>query len=142
MLTGGKLALSAIPNVEIVTLIILLTASVLGLTVALSVTLIFCTVEILLWGFGYWVFAYYVYWPLLAFICFFFTRKERQQVHVAIIIGFMSFIFGVITTSLIPLWRALFKTADFLYIRRILRQRYSLLSHSYSIKFSYCASYL
>lgn len=67
-LTGGKYALSFIPNIEIVTLLILCYAFVFGLKISLSSTLIFVTIEGFLYGFNTWLISYYIYWPLLC-IC-------------------------------------------------------------------------
>lgn len=96
MLTSGKIALSFIPNIEIVTLFIVLISSVMGLKYSLPSTLIFVTVEILIYGFNYWVIAYYIYWPLLSIVIYLF--KDRRPITIAIITVFMTFIFGIITT--------------------------------------------
>lgn len=98
MLTGGKYVLSTIPNIEIVTLVIVLISGVFGLCFALPVILIFVTVEILIYGFGYWVIAYYVYWPLLSIIFSIFLKKEKNPFFIALLGAFTTFLFGLITT--------------------------------------------
>jgi hypothetical protein len=62
----GQVALRVIPNVEVVTLFVVCFSFALGLSTALPAAVIFCTLEWVLYGFGYWVPAYYVYWSLLA----------------------------------------------------------------------------
>ncbi len=65
-ITGGKLALAAVPNVEIVTLLIIVYTAVFGLSVSLPVTLIFVSAEILIFGLNTWVVSYYIHWCALA----------------------------------------------------------------------------
>lgn len=66
ILTGGKLALLLITNVEIVTVLILVYAYVFGKKISLASTFIFVTIEPMLYGFNSWVISYYIYWPMLA----------------------------------------------------------------------------
>ena len=65
--TAGKLALSALPNVEVVTLLLASYGYVFGPGGVLS-AFVFCGVEMLIWGVGSWVILYFVYWPLLALV--------------------------------------------------------------------------
>lgn len=96
MLTVFKLALSFVPNVEIVTLLIAAYASAMGIVYALPAALIFCTVEIALYGVGSWVLLYYVYWCLLATVCGLSLKGGR--VVFAVIIGAVgSALFGVLS---------------------------------------------
>lgn len=64
LLTGGKEALAAIPNVEVVTLLCALGGYALG-AVALASIAAFVTVEGAIYGFGSWILSYYVHWPLV-----------------------------------------------------------------------------
>lgn len=64
LLTGGKEALAAIPNVEVVTLLCALGGYALG-AVALASIAAFVTVEGAIYGFGSWIISYYVHWPLI-----------------------------------------------------------------------------
>lgn len=96
MLTAFKFALSFVPNVEPVTIMILVYGSALGLAYALPATLIFCTVEIAIYGVGSWVLLYYVYWTLLALLSSLLLRGRRAVL--AIILGvFGSILFGVLS---------------------------------------------
>ena len=90
-LTGGKLALSAVPNIEIVTILILAYGSVFGVFYVLPATLIFCAVETMIYGFGTWVVSYFIYWPALGVLA---------AVLRALILGVAATaFFGVLTTS-------------------------------------------
>ncbi|MDR2635024.1 MAG: hypothetical protein LBC13_03470 [Clostridiales bacterium] len=75
VLSGAKLALRVIPNVEVVTLLILLYASFAnGRAVFLSVTA-FCVIETAMYGFGTWVPLYLIYWNSLGFAGRLFLNK-------------------------------------------------------------------
>lgn len=63
-LIGGKEALAAIPNVEIVTLLCAVYGFTLG-PLALVSVLAFVTCEGVLYGFGSWLVSYFIYWPLV-----------------------------------------------------------------------------
>ncbi len=63
----AKLVLSFLPNVEIVTLLCALYGYVFGVWGVLS-TVIFVTIEPLIWGIGSWIISYYMYWPLIALV--------------------------------------------------------------------------
>lgn len=98
MLTGGKLALLFLPNVEVVTLIIILTSCVFGITVSLPATLIFVTVEPFFHEINTWLISYYIYWPLLALVFSIFMKNKENPLFPAILTAIMTFLFGVITT--------------------------------------------
>jgi len=96
MLTALKLALAGIPNVEVVTLLIIVYGSALGISYALPATLIFCAVETALYGFGSWVLLYFIYFPLLALISSLLLKGKRLPL--AIILGAVgSVLFGVLS---------------------------------------------
>ena len=63
----GKLALSFLPNIEVVTLLCALYGYVFGLLGIVSVV-VFVSIEPLIYGFGTWVVAYYLYWPFVAVV--------------------------------------------------------------------------
>lgn len=98
-LTVLKLALSFIPNVEAVTLLIICYASTFGARRTMTATMIFCTVEILLYGFGSWVILYYIYWNALAFTAALCLKKPSPVVAVVVAVVFTAF-FGVLSTAI------------------------------------------
>lgn len=67
-MTAGKLALSFIPNVEIVTLLFIVYTIVFGYKKVLLVSLVFTTTEIFIYGFSTWFLVYYMIWPILIII--------------------------------------------------------------------------
>ena len=63
----GKLALAALPNIEVVTLLIALYGYVFGL-LGVACAIVFVSIEPLIYGFGTWVATYFIYWPLVALV--------------------------------------------------------------------------
>lgn len=99
-LTGGKFALSSIPNVEIITLLIMVYTIVFGLRISLPTVLIFVTLEMFIFPFNTWVLSYYVYWPMLAIVTRLCSKliKKNQYLFPALIAGVMTLFFGVLTS--------------------------------------------
>ena len=94
-----KLALSAIPNVEAVTLLVGVFSSVFGYLGVLA-TLVFVCLEPLIWGFGTWVVSYFLYWPFLALaFAIFFRRESRlQRLSATLFALIMTLWFGVLSS--------------------------------------------
>ncbi len=74
----GKLALSFLPNVEVVTLLTALYGYVFGLYGVLA-SVIFVCIEPLIWGVNTWIVLYFVYWPLVAAIFFVFGKTDLKN---------------------------------------------------------------
>ena len=90
----AKLALAFLPNIELVSLLLILYALTVGYR-SLYVVAAFILIEGLLYGFGiWWVFYLYV-WPLLILltICF---RKQDSVLFWAIFSGIYGLLFGLL----------------------------------------------
>lgn len=97
LLTALKFALSFIPNVEVVTLLIMVYAAVFGAAYTLPAVVVFCAVEIAIYGAGSWVILYFIYWPMLAAVsCLLFARRRNIFLAVAVAVV-MSALFGVLS---------------------------------------------
>lgn len=136
LLSIVKLALSFIPNVECVTLIIAVFTSVFGIGITLPAVLIFVANEILIYGIGTWVISYFVYWPLLTLgfgICKKFGGKDIAYMITAII---FTIFFGVLT-SLIDtglftgFYENFFNRFTVIYIRGIVFYIVHIISNSF-----------
>lgn len=77
-LTGGKLALMGIPNVEIVTALLIVYSVILGPLRGATIAVTFCCIECMLWGFGFWVPIYFIHWPAIAIMAGLINRKHRH----------------------------------------------------------------
>ena len=100
LLTVGKMAFAAVPNVEVVTVLIIVYGATLGLPYALAATLIFCTVEMAIWPPHTWVLLYYIYWPSLAVVSSLILRRTgilKTTVFAVIIAIIGSFLFGLLS---------------------------------------------
>lgn len=96
LLTGGKLAMSGLPNIEPITLLLIVFSASFGWQMAMVSALTFCTLEVLLYGFGSWVITYYIYWSLLALVAGLILKKQKK-LWVAVIIALIgTLLFSVI----------------------------------------------
>ncbi|MBR7162443.1 MAG: hypothetical protein IKD35_00555 [Clostridia bacterium] len=103
LITALKFALSFLPNVEVITVLIAVFSTVWGLKYSLPATLIFCTVEMAIYGVGSWVPLYYIYWPILSVVFHFALGGKRTPVAmgIALPIGILfSALFGVLSASM------------------------------------------
>ena len=97
-LVGGKYVLSAIPNVEIVTLLCAVYGYVLGFTGLISVY-VFVVAESFLYGFGTWVVSYFVHWPAVCatFMLLSYIKKPSRVLFTAAAV-LLTFLFGVFSS--------------------------------------------
>jgi hypothetical protein len=73
----AKLALSALPNIELVTLLVALYGYVFGWLGVCSAVVFVC-IEPLIYGINSWVITYFIYWPLVALV-FMLLRRARVR---------------------------------------------------------------
>ena len=64
-LTAGKTVMSFLPNIEIVSFLIIMYAMYFGRKIFLSI-FVFVAVECMIWGFNIWTVMYLYIWPFLA----------------------------------------------------------------------------
>jgi len=133
LVSSSKLALSFIPNVEIITSLFIIFTLVFGWRDSFIASLLFVIIEIFIFGFMIsWVLLYLIYWPLLVtvthLIAWLFKRrriknglKEKQKkittaTFVAVIIVgiFMTFLFGVLSAFLDMVFMGAIGTGRFL----------------------------
>ena len=94
----GKLALSFIPNVEVVSLFLALFSYVFGVY-GIIAAFIFVCIEPFIWGFGTWVASYLIYWPTLSLVFFFLGKvKLKNRYIISLISALLTFIFGILTS--------------------------------------------
>ena len=94
----GKLILSFLPNVEVVTILCALYGYIFG-WLGVAAALVFVCVEPLIWGFGSWMITYIVYWPLVAFVFMLLSRRgvKNRWILTAIACG-LTLLFGVLSS--------------------------------------------
>lgn len=96
-LEAVKLALSALPNIELVSLLLALYSYVFGISGVLA-AFIFVAAEILVWGLNTWVISYLIYWPLLALLFWMISKRVSNRFAITGIAALMTFLFGVLTS--------------------------------------------
>ncbi len=92
----GKLAMSFLPNIEPVTLFIILYTLMFGANVFYAI-FIFVILEGFLYGFGMWWFSYIYIWPLLAIMTLVF-RKQTSLWFWTIFSAIYGLCFGFLTS--------------------------------------------
>ena len=94
----AKLALSFLPNLEVVTLLTALYGYVFGWLGVLSAVVFVC-IEPLVYGFNTWVITYFIYWPLVAFIFMMLRRaKVRNRFILTIVAVGLTVFFGILSS--------------------------------------------
>lgn len=94
VLFAGQVALASVPNVEIVSLLVILYTLALGRRV-LFVIYTFVLLEGIFYGFGIWWVSYLYVWPLLALVTLAFRRVD-SLLFFSILSGFFGLFFGAL----------------------------------------------
>jgi hypothetical protein len=94
ILTIAMIALKPLPNVELISLLVILYTLVFGKETFIIVT-VFTFVEGLMWGFGLWWVSYLYVWPLLCLIVLLLEKFIKEQFLIwAVVSGLFGLIFG------------------------------------------------
>lgn len=89
----SQVIMASLPNIEIVSFLIILTARKFGAKSLLSVY-IFVGLEILTYGLSQWVISYLYVWAILALtVCL--LRKIESRILFTLVSGIFGFLFGV-----------------------------------------------
>lgn len=102
LLVALKFALSFLPNVEVVTLLIAVFSLVWGVRYSLPATVVFCLVEMAIYGIAGWVLLYFIYWPTLALVFHFALRRKSRVVSLVLSVAIgvvFTVAFGVLSAS-------------------------------------------
>lgn len=94
-ITAGKLALSFVPNVEIVTLLFIVYTIVFGYKRIFFTSVVFTTTEIFIYGFSTWLLGYYIVWPMLIMITGLMKEKIKSEYGYATIGAIFGYAFGM-----------------------------------------------
>ncbi len=95
----SKLILDFLPNVELVSLFVILFSLVFGRETLLTVT-VFNLFQIIQWGFGTWTISYLYVWPLLCLLTLLLKKIIKEEF---VIWSIFSGLFGLIFGSLFAL---------------------------------------
>lgn len=108
VLIAGKQALASIPNIECVTLFLVVFTLVFGLKETLLATICYCLVDTMIWGFNVWVISYFTYWPMLVVLVSLIRKAKLAPLWGWLIAIVCTVFYGVYTT----MWEAVFFGGD------------------------------
>ncbi len=101
LLVVGKLALTMIPNVEVVSILCAIFSFAFGFICVIPTTL-FCLILGIYWGFNVWVIAYLLHFNLLCVVFALLGKKKIDNpIIVALIAAVLTFGFGVLDGVLV-----------------------------------------
>ena len=104
LLVGGKEALAALPNIEVVTLLTAICAYIWGVAVVLPAVNVFIAVDMAIWGVNTWIISYFIHWNVLA-LCFWALSKAKlrkkwlEVVFATALATVLTAFFGLLTTA-------------------------------------------
>lgn len=103
LLVGGKEAIAAIPNVEVVTIIIASCAFVWGPSVVVPAVFTFIALDVAIYNVGTWIISYVVHWNVVA-LCFcllgkIVKKKWSTTVFATVIAVGLTALFSVLTSA-------------------------------------------
>lgn len=94
LLKSVQAILSFLPNIEIVSLLILIFAIRLGTKKTIYITILFSTLNIMIWGLNVATIGYFFVWSGYGFVCVLIKNLLRKDIIVAIFLGIYGLIFG------------------------------------------------
>lgn len=114
LLVVAKEALSVIPNVELVTLLLLVYTKLLGYKKTLYITFIFTTIQAIIYPPHTWIITYYLVWPLLVLGGSLIFKLKGSGVIIAIYAAVFGLTFGAFDSlvlsfvygfhTFVPIW--------------------------------------
>lgn len=103
LLVGGKEALAALPNIEVVTLLVAVCAYVWGGAAAFSAVNVFIAVDMAIWGVNTWIISYFIHWNIVALVFVLLGKIKYKHKAVQVVVATVSAValtalFGVLTS--------------------------------------------
>lgn len=95
LLLAAQVALAPLPNIELVTPLVILATLLLGRYTAYTLA-VFVLLEGLVYGFGLWWFSYLYIWAVLAILAHLLRRMD-SRLGWALLCGFFGLFFGTLT---------------------------------------------
>ena len=108
VLEAGKFLLNAVPNVELVTVLLIVFTLRFGRKETMAAAFLFAALESLWWGLSVWTVTYFYVWPMLVLVTGLIPKDASVWVYAALAAAF-GFLFGMLcalTTLIISGWQA------------------------------------
>lgn len=96
LLVISKEILSFLPNIELVSFLLIIYTLTLGVKLTIFTAIIFASVQMLLYGIGIWTPMYFIVWPLLVLFTQLLRKWLTTEFHLAIFSGLFGLIFGLL----------------------------------------------
>ena len=94
LLKSSQIALSFLPNIEIVSLLIFIFSIRLGTKRTIYITTLYSMLNIMMWGLSPSTIGYFLIWGIYALVCNIFKNILNTDIKVAIFLGIFGMIFG------------------------------------------------
>ena len=94
LLKSSQMILSFLPNIEIVSLLILIFAIRLGAKRTVYITVLFSILNIMLWGLNLATIGYFFVWSGYGVVCSIFSKILNTEIKVALFLGLFGIMFG------------------------------------------------
>ena len=94
LLKSSQMILSFLPNIEIVSLLILIFAIRLGSKRTVYITVLFSILNIMMWGLNLATIGYFIVWSGYGVACSIFKKFLNTEIKVALFLGLFGSVFG------------------------------------------------
>lgn len=95
VLEVSKHALDALPNIELISLLVILYTLHFGLKKTMAPVLIFSAVEMMIYGIGIWTVTYFYVWPVLVLLANAF-RNHASRLNISLLSAVFGLFFGLL----------------------------------------------
>ena len=94
ILVISKELFAFLPNIEFVSFFLLIYTQLLPLNIVISISIIFCFIQVILYGFGLWTPVYFVLWPSFTFLSYILKKQINTENKAAIYNALFGLTFG------------------------------------------------
>lgn len=91
----SKEILAFLPNIELVSFLLILYTLALGWRLALLIAVVFSSLEIIIYGMGLWTVMYIILWPMLCLLTWLYRKWLINENRLALFSGLFGFFFGL-----------------------------------------------
>ncbi|MBR3356519.1 MAG: hypothetical protein IKG46_01640 [Solobacterium sp.] len=108
VLEAAKFLLNALPNVELVTVLLMVYTVHFGTRKAMCSALLFALLESIWWGISIWTVTYFYVWPLLVIVTAMIPKSESAFMYIVLAAAY-GLLFGMLcslTTLVLSGWKA------------------------------------
>lgn len=90
----SKEILAFLPNVELVSFLLMMYGLYFSISGTLTISVLFCFIQMILYGIGIWTPMYFIVWPLFALLAHVLKKQLNTYQRCAIFSGMFGLIFG------------------------------------------------